>query len=180
MAKTQKEKTLFLILAALFTAVISVCAQIQIPTPFFTLTLQVFAVALCGYTLGVKYSLLSVVAYILLGIAGAPIFTGFCGGFHDIVEPQGGFIIAFPVLAVACGLAVSFKKNMQKILLGFAGVSVLYAFGVFYFIIMFTSKKSVFAVLLLFLGTYIKDLLCCMLALYISKVIRIRIIKNNV
>lgn len=180
MPRTQKEKTFLLIMAALFTAVIAVCAQIQIPTPFFTLTLQVFAVALCGYTLGVKYSLLSVVSYILLGIAGAPIFTGFCGGFHDIVEPQGGFIIAFPILAAACGLSHKFKKNRRRILLGFAGVSVTYLFGVLYFVFVFGTHKSLSVALLLFLGTYVKDLVSCAAALYISKVIRKRIIKNGV
>lgn len=179
MPKTQKENTVYLILAALFTAVIAVCAQIQIPTPFFTLTLQVFAVALCGYTLGVKYSLFSVLAYILLGIAGAPIFTGFCGGFHDIVEPQGGFIIAFPFLAAVCGLSLKFKKNRHKILIGIMGVTATYIFGVFYFVFMFGSEKSIYVVLLLFLGTYIKDLICSVAAFYIAKAIRKRIIKNG-
>ncbi len=177
MKQTQREKTVLLILAALFTAIISVCAQIQIPTPFFTLTLQTFAVALCGYTLGVKYSLLSVVAYILLGIAGAPIFSGFCGGFHDIVEPQGGFIIAFPILAAVCGLSVKFKKNSRKILLGFAGVTAMYTFGVCYFVLMFADKSSIGIVALAFLGAYIKDMLLCIAALYISNVIRKRIMK---
>ncbi len=55
MNERRKSETFSLILAALFAAVIAVCAQIQIPTPFFTITLQTFAVALCGYTLGAKY-----------------------------------------------------------------------------------------------------------------------------
>lgn len=179
MKQNQKNETIHLILAALFTAIIAVCAQIQIPTPFFTITLQVFAVALCGYTLGIKYSLLSVITYILLGVAGAPIFTGFCGGFHDIVEPQGGFIIAFPVLAVSCGLTLKTKKNIRKILLGFLGVTAMYVFGIFYFILMLADKRSLVIVILMFLGTYIKDLLCCAAALYISKQIRKRVIKNG-
>ena len=179
MQNTQKDKIACSVLAALFTAIIAVCAQIQIPTPFFTITLQIFAVALCGYTLGVKYALLSVVAYILLGIAGAPIFTGFCGGFHDIIEPQGGFIIAFPVLAVVCGLAIRLKKNLYRLLAGFVGVAVTYAFGVLYFVLMYAAKKSVSVVLLLFLGTFVKDLICCAAALYISKIVRTRIMKIN-
>lgn len=180
MSQSKKEKTVSLILSALFTAVIAVCAQIQIPTPFFTITLQTFAVALCGYTLGVKYSLFSVVAYILLGIAGAPVFTGFCGGFHDIVEPQGGFIIAFPFLALICGLSFKLNKSLHKILLGFVGVTFLFAFGIFYFMLMMTDKKSLYVVLLMFLGAYVKDLLCCVAAFYFSSTVRKRVMKKAV
>lgn len=179
MQQTRKSETVYLILSALFTAVIAICAQIQIPTPFFTITLQTFAVALCGYTLGVKYSLFSVLAYILLGIAGAPVFSGFCGGFHDIVEPQGGFIIAFPLLAVLCGLSHKIKNNLQKIVLGLIGVTVMFAFGVFYFILMTTDRKSLGIVLLMFSGAFVKDILLCIVSFYISRIIRKRVIKNG-
>ncbi len=168
MPKTTKTDVVPLVFAALFAAIIAVCAQIQIPTPFFTITLQTFAVALCGYALGVKYSLLSVLAYILLGIAGAPVFSGFCGGFHDIVEPQGGFIIAFPILATFCGLSKKTDKTLIKILFGFIGLAATYFFGVGYFVIVMTAGKSIAAVLLMFLGAFIKDAVLCVVAFYIS------------
>ena len=98
----KKNRTIYMILAALFTALMAVFAQIQIPTPFFPITLQTFAIAICGYTLGVKFSLFSVFAYILLGVAGAPVFSGFCGGFHHISGPAGGFVIGFPFLVLFC------------------------------------------------------------------------------
>ncbi len=179
MKQNNKNDTVLLILAALFTAVIAVCAQIQIPTPFFTLTLQTFAIALCGYTLGVKYSLLSVLAYILLGIAGAPVFSGFCGGFHDIAEPQGGFIIAFPLLACVCGLTHKFKGKIKKIIIGIIGVSAMFVFGVFYFVIMMGNTKSFGVIMLMFFGAYIKDVLLCIGAFYISQIIIKRVIKNG-
>jgi len=179
MRQNSKNETVLLILAALFTALIAVCAQIQIPTPFFTLTLQTFAIALCGYTLGVKYSLFSVLAYILLGVAGAPVFTGFCGGFHDIAEPQGGFIIAFPILACACGLSHKINNKIKKLLLGAAGVTVMFAFGVFYFVLMIADRRSLGIVLLMFSGAYVKDILLCIASFYISQIIRKRVIKNG-
>lgn len=177
MRKKKKDDITAIVLSALFTAIIAVCAQIQIPTPFFTITLQTFAVALCGYTSGVKYSLLSVVAYILLGIAGAPVFSGFCGGFHDIVEPQGGFIIAFPILAVLCGLSFKFKKDLQKIGIGIIGVMVTYVIGVSYFVFMATDKNSFGAAALLFFGVFIKDIVLCVVSFYFSRVIRKRLTK---
>ena len=81
MSETKKTRTQKMILAALFTAVIAVLSQTAIPTPFdVPLTLQTFAVALCGYTLGIKWGVASVAAYILLGAVGVPVFSGFKGG----------------------------------------------------------------------------------------------------
>ena len=54
MKENTRKRTVNLVLAALFTAVTAVLSQTAIPTPFdVPLTLQTFAVALCGYTLGI-------------------------------------------------------------------------------------------------------------------------------
>ena len=77
MKENAKKRTLRLITAALFTAITAVLSQTAIPTPFdVPLTLQTFAVALCGYVLGVKWGLASTAAYILLGTVGVPVFSG--------------------------------------------------------------------------------------------------------
>ena len=138
----KKNRTIYMILAALFTALMAVFAQIQIPTPFFPITLQTFAIAICGYTLGVKFSLFSVFAYILLGVAGAPVFSGFCGGFHHISGPAGGFVIGFPFLVLFCALSCKFKNKLKQILMGIIGVVVMYAFGIVHFML-FTNVKAI-------------------------------------
>ncbi|MBR6533122.1 MAG: biotin transporter BioY [Clostridia bacterium] len=173
-----KNKTLLPILAALFTALMAVFAQIQIPTPFFPLTLQTFAVALCGYTLGVKYSLFSVLAYMLLGVCGAPVFSSFCGGPHHFTDPQGGFLIAFPVLTLFCALAYKFKKPIQKIGLGIAGVAIMYVCGAIHFMLV-TNIKSITVIVLMFFGTFIKDILLVFFGFYISRIVKKRIFKNG-
>ncbi len=166
-----KQKTVNLIFCALFTAVIAVCAQIVIPTPFFPITLQAFGIALCGYTLGVKNSAFSVTAYLLLGILGAPIFSGFCGGFHHITDAGGGFVVGFLPLALFCGATLKSKGNAKKLLFGILGVVVMYAFGILYFCYL-TGSKIFSPVIFLFAGTFIKDILSLVLALYMSKIIR--------
>lgn len=88
----KKGKTVNVITAALFTALMAVFAQIPPSTHEFPITLQTFGIALCGYILGIKYSFFSIIAYILLGAVGAPVFSGFCGGVHHITGPAGGFI----------------------------------------------------------------------------------------
>lgn len=178
MANAEKNKIVSPVLAALFTALMAVFAQIQIPTPFFPITLQTFAIALCGYTLSVKYSFASVMAYILLGVAGAPTFSGFCGGFHHISGPQGGFVIAFPILALFCALSRKFKKQIIKIAAGICGVAVMFVFGLVHFMLV-TSVKSVTAVAVIFLGVFVKDILLCVFAFFVSQIIKNRMLKNG-
>lgn len=168
-----KKKTVNIIFCALFTALIAVCAQIVIPTPAFPITMQAFGIALCGYTLGLKNSAFSVTAYLALGILGAPIFSGFCGGFHHITDAGGGFVVGFLPLALFCGLALKINGNFKKFLLGLCGVLVMYLFGMSYFCYL-TGAKILSPVILLFIGVFIKDVLSLLLALYVSKIIRKR------
>ena len=171
-----KQKTVNLIFCALFTAIISVCAQIQIPTPFFPITLQTFALALCGYTLGVKNSAFSVLAYILLGILGAPIFSGFCGGFHHITDPGGGFVLGFLPFSVLCGVSDKLTENLKKILSGILGMMIMYSFGITYFCFL-TGTNILSPMALVFIGLFIKDIAVTVSAFYISKIIRKRMFK---
>lgn len=169
-----KQKTVNLIFCAFFTAIISVCAQILIPTPFFPITLQTFGIALCGYTLGTKNSSLSVLAYILLGVLGAPVFSGFCGGFHHITDPGGGFVVGFLPLAAFCGMSLNLRGNLKKIFIGLTGVVIMYCFGMAYFCAI--TKTSILGpVVFAFVGVFIKDILVLVLAFYLSNIIRKRI-----
>ena len=62
-----------LVLCALFAALIAVCSQIQIPLAVIPINLALFAVHLCGALLGPVYGGLSVLVYLLLAAAGAPV-----------------------------------------------------------------------------------------------------------
>lgn len=166
-----RERTQALIFASLFTALMAVFAQIQIPTPFFPITLQAFAIALCGYTLDTKYSLFSVLTYMLLGIVGAPVFSGFCGGFHHITEPAGGFVIGFIPLVIFCSLSAKLKTLIQKIGIGLLGVVIMYALGLLHFRLV-TGVSFLGAVIIMFSVTFVKDILFCTLAFYISKYVK--------
>jgi biotin transport system substrate-specific component len=88
----------------IFTASIAVMAQISIPMPLgVPMTMQTFAVSLAGVMLGAKRGFLSAVIYVLLGIAGFPVFANFSGGLGTVLGPSGGFIISFPIMAALTG-----------------------------------------------------------------------------
>ena len=116
-----KIKTVDLILTALFAAIIAVMSQISIPTPFgVPISLQTFAVALCGYFLGAKKGTAALLVWIAVGAVGVPVFAGFKGGFAALLGVTGGFIYGFIPLVLLCGIEL--KKKPLRILLGAAGI----------------------------------------------------------
>ena len=90
-----------MVLAGMFAAVLAVISQLSIPTPAgVPVTIQVFGVALVGAVLGWKLGLCSVLVYILIGAAGLPVFANFGGGIRSLIGLTGGYIWAWPVMAV--------------------------------------------------------------------------------
>lgn len=91
-----KISTRTIVSIGMFTAVLSVLSIISIPMPSgVPITLQTFAVALCGYVLGWKKGTASTLLYILLGTIGVPVFAGMTGGPAWLVGYTGGFIWGF-------------------------------------------------------------------------------------
>lgn len=111
MKKFSTKKLLF---AAMFVALIAICAQLVIPLPMTQVqfSMVIMAVFMCGAMLEIKYSVLAALTYILLGICGIPVFGKFMGGAGVIMGPTGGYIVAYPFMVVVIGLVVKcFKKR---------------------------------------------------------------------
>lgn len=117
-----------MVLVGAFTAILAVLSQLSIPLPSgVPVTLQTFAVALCGFALGAKTGTLAVAVYLLLGAIGIPVFAGFMGGVGVFVGVTGGFLWGFLLLAVLCGT--------QKIPLAALGLIACHALGIIQFAI---------------------------------------------
>lgn len=99
-----QSKTYSYVVTAFGAAIIAVLAQITIPLPLIPITGQTLAVGLIVTILGKKNGTLAVLLYILLGVIGLPVFSGFSGGLAVIVGPTGGYIIGFLVQAYLMGL----------------------------------------------------------------------------
>jgi biotin transport system substrate-specific component len=97
-----------MVLIALMTAIICVIAPFAIITPIspVPISLATFAIYLTIIILGWKDGVISVVLYVFLGFAGAPVFTGFTGGAAKILGPTGGYIIGYIFLAFIEGAFV--------------------------------------------------------------------------
>lgn len=84
-----------MVLGSLFAALTAVCAWISIPLPAVSFTMQTFAVLLTLGVLDGRWGSVSIFLYLLLGLAGLPVFAGFRGGAASLLEPAGGFLWGF-------------------------------------------------------------------------------------
>ena len=130
-------KTTNLILCSLFTALIAVGAFIKIPVPVVPFTLQFLFTTLAGWLLGSKKGAISVVAYMILGLAGLPIFSE-GGGFWYVIKPSFGYIIGFCIGTYVTGLIAERMKEKtvpRYMLANFVGLLIVYAVGMIYYYI---------------------------------------------
>ena len=160
------KKTLILVRIALFSAILAILAQITIPLPTgVPITLQTFAVALCGYCLNAKEGCISVVVYLMLGAIGIPVFSGFQGGISRLVGPTGGFLIGFVFLAWFCG--INFEKKPLKVIFGMIGLILCHLTGALQYAILMKIDflQSLLTVSVPFL---IKDTISVAAAFFVS------------
>lgn len=169
-----------LALCGLFTALISIGAFLQIPLPYYDyFTMQTFFVIMSGLLLGPYLAGLSTGAYLLLGLAGLPIFAA-GGGIAYILRPSFGFLLGFVLSGVVAGF-ISHNLSRKNLGTSFARLSVgavfslipTYAVGLIYkyFILkLYLNEPLPFYVLLAscFPIDLPVDILCCILAGYLA------------
>ncbi len=128
---------------ALSVALIAVCSWISVPL-MIPVTLQTFAVCLVTALLGLKSGLWAVAAYILLGAAGLPLFSGFRGGPATLLGTTGGYIVGFLFTALSVGLGVKlFGRRLPVLLISMAlGVLLCYVFGTAWFMVVYTRNSG--------------------------------------
>lgn len=177
----------------LFAAIIAVLTLITIPMPSgVPITLQTFAVALAGYSLGFARGTVSTVVYIALGAVGLPLFAGMQGGIGVITGSTGGFIIGFILLTACCGIAVKLtgmkyrnkhKISTQSILtdaislaLGIIGLAVCHVLGSLQYALI-SNRNFIEAFMLVSLPYIVKDIISVVGAYFIGNQIRARVIK---
>lgn len=119
-------------------AFLTICSWIKIPM-IVPVTLQTFAIYVITCILGTKRGTAAVASYIMLGLCGAPVFSGFAGGPAYLLGPTGGYIIGFLFTAMITGaLAEHFKNNVAGLIVAMlAGTAVCYAFGTVWFALVY-------------------------------------------
>ena len=119
-------------------------AQIAVgwPVPF---TMQTFAVLMIGALFGARRGSLTVLAYLIEGAAGLPVFSYGRGGLPVLLGPTGGYIFGFIAAAYVTGrLAESRwdRRILTTIAAMIIGNLLIYCFGLLQFSLMVGFKNA--------------------------------------
>lgn len=135
--KSRVQKT---VMTGVCAALLAVLSQISIPLPSgVPVTLQTFAVALCGYILGPALGTLSVLVYLVMGAVGLPVLAEFSGGVGFFASMSGGFLWGFLAMAFLCGLGTRMDNRLLAVAFGVAGLVVCHLCGVAQFALLTAS-----------------------------------------
>ena len=85
---------------------LALAARISVPMLPVPMTMQTYAVLLLGALLGWRMAGLSVLFYLGEAVLGFPVLANGAFGVTRLIGPTGGYLLAFPFVAMAVGWAV--------------------------------------------------------------------------
>src|SRR5918993_4141517 len=127
------------LLSVAFVAVLTAAAaQLSFPIPFTPVpfTIQPMIVLIGAAALGSRLGALAQVFYLMLGVAGLPVFAfspELPQGVARLMGPTGGYLMAYPIAAFVTGLLAERgfdRHHLSSILAMGVGLSVVFAGGV--------------------------------------------------
>ena len=116
--------------AALFAGVVAVCAWLAVPVSDIGFTMQTFGIFLALGLLGGKWGTVSIGIYLLMGLVGLPVFSGFRGGPGVLLGVTGGYLWGF----LASGLIYWALERFGKFPAMVGGLLACYACGTLWFL----------------------------------------------
>ena len=127
--KKMSVKTIAVI--GVLTAVTCILAPLSIPIGDVPISLTNLVIYFGLYILGTRRETVSYIVYLLIGLVGVPVFSGFTAGPAKMFGPTGGYLIGFIPMAVIAGIFI--EKSGRKLVLGMIGMIlgtiVCYLFG---------------------------------------------------
>lgn len=129
----QKPDLKRLTVTAIMAAAACVLGPVSVPLPISLVPISACTLVfyLFSYLLRARECVAACVIYMLLGIAGLPVFTGFRSGIAVFAGPTAGYLLGYLFLCLLCPLVINrwpAKRGLH--LLAMTGATaVLYAFG---------------------------------------------------
>lgn len=136
--------TLDMAYIALMAVLIAVCAWISVPVSEVPFTMQTFGVFCALGLLGGRRGSAAVLVYLLMGVVGLPVFSGFTGGLGRVLGPTGGYMIGFLCAGLVYWLITSvFGTRLWSMALSMAaGCVVYYAFGTAWYVLVYAHGSG--------------------------------------
>ncbi len=159
---------------ALGAALMVICTLISVPAavPF---TLQTFGVFAILVILGARRGTLAVALYLLLGLAGLPVFSGSRGGPGALFGPTGGYMLGFLLTGLCYFLYERFgaERPVAQTASLAMGLLLCYIFGTAWFIRVYTREITLSGALALCVWPFIlPDLAKLAVALLVGRRVR--------
>ncbi len=168
--KTELKMTVY---TSLFVALTAIGAFISIPIGPVPIVLQNMFVLLSAIILGPRWGLASVGIYLLIGLAGLPVFAGGTCGIGKLFGPTGGYLLGYlPAVFVTASISKTLGKKISSDIIAMViGSLIIYAAGVPWLKIVtsMTYSKALAVGMYPFL---IGDMLKIIAAVFIAKSIR--------
>ena len=124
-----------LTLIAVLTAMLCILGPVTLPLGPVPLSLTTGLLMLMALLLGPRRALLCCGLYLLLGMAGLPVFSGFTGGMGALLGPTGGFLLGYLPLTLIGGLTCQHTSRRMLQACGFAaGTVMLYLLGTAWYV----------------------------------------------
>ena len=140
--------------AILYDAIVVICgslilglsAQVKVYLPIspVPITGQTFAVLMLAALLGSRRGVLAMIAYLIEGASGLPVFAGGIG-IAVLIGPTGGYLVGFVAAAYVVGKLAEMgwdRRVSTTIVAMLAGEIVLYTFGVCWLAIMTNIRTA--------------------------------------
>lgn len=166
-------------LVGVFTALMCVLSPLSIPLDPVSITLATLVIYIIGATFDYKIAVLPVVLYLLLGMAGLPVFSKFQGGIQVLFGPTGGYLFGYIPCVFIISLLISKFPNKKWLypIAMIIGTIVLYAFGTLWFVLYlkYDIYKALLVCVVPFLpGDTFKIAVACLIGIRLSP-----LAKNN-
>ncbi len=166
-----------MVFVAFVTAVTCVVAPFSIQIGPVPISFTNFIIYLSLYLLGWKKGVISYLLYLVIGMIGIPVFSGFGAGLGKVAGPTGGYLIGFIFMAVISGICIEkFSKSTVLQIIGMiVGTVVCYLFGTIW--LAYQAGMSFYAalaagVLPFIIGDFIKIIVSAMLGPILRKSVK--------
>jgi len=117
---------------SLFVALIAIGAFIAVPVGPVPIVLQNMFVLLAAIILGPVWGVTCVAIYLLIGLAGLPVFSAGGSGIGKLFGPTGGYLLGYlPCVFVTAAISKGLGKKMSSDIIAMViGSLIVYAAGV--------------------------------------------------
>ncbi len=166
---------------ALMAAVICILGPLSIPIGPVPISLTNLAIYITMYVIGTKRGTVSYLIYLLIGLAGVPVFSGFTSGPGKLMGPTGGYLIGFIFMAFVTGLFTDrfYKKRVICIAGMFIATLIPYILGTAW--LAYSAKMTFAAALAVGVTPFIiEDLLKMVVSAMVGPVLKTRLMRAGV